>query len=251
MTDFKIGQRWISNAEPELGVGYVIQTDERVVRLVFELAGEERAYALRQAPLTRVRFNPGDVVATRDEIRIKIRSVSDRGGIYVYHGDYAGTETVIMETELDPNLRFSKPEDRLLARQVDENHWFNLRYHSLLHRARLAGAQSRGLYGPRVAPIPHQLYIAAEVATRFAPRVLLADEVGLGKTIEAGLIIHEQLHTGRAARVLVIVPPALTFQWFVEMIRRFNLTFTVMDEARCEQITFDNLPEEFNPFDAQ
>jgi ATP-dependent helicase HepA len=44
--------------------------------------------------------------------------------------------------------------------------------------------------------IPHQLYIAHEVGKRFAPRVLLADEVGLGKTIEAGLIIHQQLKTG-------------------------------------------------------
>ena len=85
------------------------------------------------------------------------------------------------------------------------------------------------LFGPRVALIPHQLYISHEVASRFSPRVLLADEVGLGKTIEAGLIVHQQLQTGRASRVLIIVPKALTFQWFVEMIRRFNLQLTILD----------------------
>jgi len=62
---------------------------------------------------------------------------------------------------------------------------------------------------------------------------LLADEVGLGKTIEAGLIIHQQLITGRASRVLIVVPDSLVHQWLVEMLRRFNLFFTIIDEERC------------------
>lgn len=249
MSDFKIGQKWISNAEPELGMGRVIRLEDRTVSLFFDAAKEERNYARAQAPLTRVRFNPGDQVMTQDGITLTITSVVDRDGIHVYHGDYQGTNTAVVETELDANVRFSKPEDRLFTHQVDENEWFNLRYHSRIHLSRLAQSANRGLYGPRVSPIPHQLYIANEVATRFAPRVLLADEVGLGKTIEAGLIIHQQLQTGRAGRVLVIVPPALTFQWFVEMVRRFNLTFTVMDEARCQQIMADNMPEQDPEFD--
>ncbi len=59
------------------------------------------------------------------------------------------------------------------------------------------------MVGSRVGLIPHQLYIAHEVGQRFAARVLLADEVGLGKTIEAGLIIHQQLKTGRSERILI------------------------------------------------
>jgi ATP-dependent helicase HepA len=262
MPDFKIGQKWISNAEPELGMGRVTAAGERVVSLFFDMADEERAYARQQAPLTRVKFNPGDKIATRDDIAVTVKSVVEQNGIFIYHGTYQGTDTAIPETELDPNIRFSKPEDRLFTRQIDDNRWFNLRYHSLDHLSHLAESRSRGLYGPRVSLIPHQLYIAHEVATRFAPRVLLADEVGLGKTIEAGLIVHQQLQTGRSRRVLVIVPPALVFQWFVEMIRRFNLQFIVMDEERCQQIMADNMPEEdeaaetdtgetFNPFDAQ
>ncbi len=258
MTDFKIGQKWISNAEPELGMGRVLRLEHRTVSLFFDAAAEERNYARAQAPLTRVKFNPGDRIATQDEITITVTRVVDKGGIFVYHGNYQGTNTAVMETELDANVRFSKPEDRLFTHQIDENHWFNLRYESRSMLARLSRADSRGLYGPRVALIPHQLYIGAEIASRFAPRVLLADEVGLGKTIEAGLILHQQLQTGRASRVLVVVPPALTFQWFVEMIRRFNLQFTVLDDDRCEQIVADNTPEDidndnlsFNPFEAQ
>ncbi len=256
MTVFRTGQKWISNAEPELGMGRVTAQSGRTLTLYFDAVEQERTYASQQAPLTRVRFNVGDEIVARDGVRIIVTSVLEQNDLLVYQGDYGGTSTAIMETDLDSNIRFSKPEDRLFTRQIDENHWFDLRYRARRHLARLAGSASRGLYGPRVAPVPHQLYIAAEVSRRFAPRVLLADEVGLGKTIEAGLIIHQQLISGRAGRVLVIVPPALTFQWFVEMIRRFNLQFAILDEERCLQIAADNQEEgeteaPFNPFEAQ
>lgn len=259
MTDFKPGQKWISSAEPDLGMGQVMRVEHRFVHCYFDQASEERTYASAQAPLIRVKFNPGDQVATRDGVLLTVNQVAERDGIYVYHGEYNGTNTAVMETELDPNVRFSKPEERLFTYQLDDNRWFDLRYQTLQHRADWAASSTRGLCGPRVSLVPHQLYIAAEVAGRYAPRVLLADEVGLGKTIEAGLIIHQQLQTGRAGRVLVIVPPALTFQWFVEMIRRFNLQFVVMDEERAQQIVADNTPEFEedddnvldNPFEAQ
>ncbi len=63
-----------------------------------------------------------------------------------------------------------------------------------------------GLRGQRTSLIPHQLNIAHDVGRRHAPRVLLADEVGLGKTIEAGMILHQQLLSGAAERVLIVVP---------------------------------------------
>ncbi|MEO2176993.1 MAG: RNA polymerase-associated protein RapA [bacterium] len=260
MAEYIVGQKWISNAEPELAMGRVIKLAHRTISVFFDISSEERTYARDQAPLSRVKFNPGDKIATQDGILITVKSVKEKDGIFIYHGDYLGTDTFVMETELDPNVRFSKPQDRLFTHQFDDNAWFNLRYDTWCHASRLANAKNRGLYGPRVSLVPHQMYIANEVAGRFAPRVLLADEVGLGKTIEAGLIVHQQLQTGRAARVLIIVPEALTFQWFVEMIRRFNLQFTVLDEERCQQIIADNteeavlendVPPPFNPFDAQ
>ena len=70
------------------------------------------------------------------------------------------------------------------------------------------------------------------MARRHAPRVLLADEVGLGKTIEAGLILHRMLLTGRAERALILVPPSLMHQWLVELLRRFALEVTLLDEQQ-------------------
>ncbi|EVU14532.1 DEAD/DEAH box helicase family protein, partial [Vibrio parahaemolyticus V-223/04] len=105
----------------------------------------------------------------------------------------------------------------------------------------------RGLCGMRAGLIPHQLYIAHEVGRRHAPRVLLADEVGLGKTIEAGMIIHQQVLSGRAERILIVVPETLQHQWLVEMMRRFNLHFSIFDEERC----IEAFADAENPFDTQ
>ena len=91
----------------------------------------------------------------------------------------------------------------------------------------------RGFVGGRIDLIPHQLYIAQEVTSRHAPRVMLSDEVGLGKTIEACLILHRLLLSGRANRILVLVPESLVHQWFVEMLRRFNVWLHIFDAERC------------------
>lgn len=102
-----------------------------------------------------------------------------------------------------------------------------------------------GLRGQRTNLIPHQLNIAHDVGRRHAPRVLLADEVGLGKTIEAGMILHQQLLSGAAERVLIIVPETLQHQWLVEMLRRFNLRFALFDDERYTEAQHDA----YNPFE--
>jgi ATP-dependent helicase HepA len=129
-----------------------------------------------------------------------------------------------------------------MSGRLDPDHWFDLRWRTWRQGMREADSRVRGLVGARVGLIPHQLEIAAEVARRDAPRVLLADEVGLGKTIEAGLILHRMLLTGRAQRVLVVTPEPLLHQWLVEMRRRFNLRFALFDRERFESIS------ESNPF---
>ena len=101
MTEFRIGQKWISNAEPELGMGRITGIEGRAVHLVFDLPREQRTYAISEPPLTRVRFNTGDEVRTLDDVVITITRVSVEEGILIYHGDYLGTRTAVIETELD------------------------------------------------------------------------------------------------------------------------------------------------------
>ena len=239
---FHPGQRWISESEPELGMGSVQHVTARTVKVVFAASDETREYARDNAPLRRVRFRVGDAIKNHDGDSLIVKSVADRNGLIFYRTE--GQE--LCEIELSDAISFNKPEERLLVGQLDPTEVFDLRVAALGHQHRRRKSAVRGFVGGRIELIPHQLYIAAEVAGRMVPRVLLADEVGLGKTIEACLILHRLILTNRAQRVLILVPDSLVHQWFVELLRRFNLWFHIFDEDRCDAIETAN--PETNPF---
>jgi len=238
---FAVGQRWISEAEPDLGLGTVEAVDGRQVRIAFAASGQTRNYAAHNAPLGRVRLAPDDRVEDRTGRQLTVVAVEERDGLLAYQcADAAQQAVVLPEQALSDHLRLNRPQDRLLARRIDADVWFTLRYQAWLQTAALWRSPVFGLQGPRIDLIPHQLYIASEVASRAAPRVLLADEVGLGKTIEAGIILHRLILTERVQRVLVLLPDALVNQWLVEMLRRFNLPFAVFDRERFVESDAEN-----------
>lgn len=252
---FQVGQRWISDSESDQGLGTVTGVEHRFVNIVFTATGESRKYAKDNAPLTRVIFNKDDLIPSHEGWSLKVISHSEAQGIISYEGIRQDTneQIILKEVMIDHFIKFNKPHDRLLNSQVDRLDWFRLRKDCLQHQYQQQQSDLTGLTGGRVSLIPHQLYIADEVGNRFAPRVLLADEVGLGKTIEAGLIIHQQLVTGRAKRILIIVPESLMHQWLVEMLRRFNLNFSIFDNERCVETSQDNYVDgkKANPFSSE
>ena len=79
-------------------------------------------------------------------------------------------------------------------------------------------------------------------------RWLLADEVGLGKTVEAGLILNRLVHTGRVERCLVVAPETLTVQWLGELWRKYHQVFVLLDDERLADVARD-FGADFNPFD--
>jgi len=235
--DFIPGQRCISDAESQMGLGTILKVEHRTVTVVFIASGDTRTYAKATAPLTRVEFVVGDTVRTQHGVSVTVDEVVEQQGLLTYIGkDDAGNTHEVAEAELDNFLQLNRPSERLFNGQIDKHKWFELRYQTLQALNRLGHSELYGLVGCRTSLIPHQLYIAHEVANRYAPRVLLADEVGLGKTIEAGLILHHQLLTERAHRVLIVVPETLVHQWLVEMLRRFNLHFRIFDEDRLDSL---------------
>ncbi len=240
MTEFAPGQRWLSENETELGLGIIQDVDHRIVSVFFPATDDSRSYARNNAPLSRMTYQTGEQIETVNGDILTVKKVENLNNILVYMAQEKenGDELIpVPETQLDHHLQLNKASDRLFSGQVDSKRWFELRYAAMKAKERQQRSQINGLQGPRVDLIPHQLYIASEVGERFAPRVLLADEVGLGKTIEAGMIIHQQLLSCRAQRVLIVVPQPLVNQWFIEMFRRFNLHFSIFDQERVESLT--------------
>ena len=247
---FAIGQRWLSDTESELGLGLVIDVDARTVHILFPKSDETRIYAQHSAPLSRIVFAVGDEIVDQEGRYWQVERLEEHAGTIRYHvtgeQDNQVINKVLNETRLAAHVQLSKPLERLLAGQLDHKEWYDLRVQALNLQADWYVSPLRGLLGARVGLIAHQLYIAKEVGSRFAPRVLLADEVGLGKTIEAGLIIHQQILTGRSERVLILVPDSLQYQWLIEMRRRFNLDFSIFDLARTASIREHDAQQ--NPF---
>ncbi len=236
------GQRCVSEREPELGLGVVASVEGGRIEVSFPATNERRIYAAATPVLKRVMFRVGESVVGRSGASLVIESVEEECGLLVY----AGAGTRMREDEISDVTSVNAPVERLLAGQADPNDVFDLRWLALVMRERLRSSPVRGFLGGRIDLLPHQFFILNEVASRQLPRVLLADEVGLGKTIEACLILHRLLEVGKVKRALILVPESLVHQWFVELLRRFNLWFTIIDEARCAEL--ESRTPEANPF---
>ncbi|WP_226642496.1 DEAD/DEAH box helicase [Mesobacillus subterraneus] len=76
---------------------------------------------------------------------------------------------------------------------------------------------------PELTPLPHQLEVAKQVVENMNGKAILADEVGLGKTIEAGLILKEYMIRGLVKKVLILVPASLVSQWAMELNTKFHI----------------------------
>lgn len=221
---FVAGQRWNSLTEPELGLGVVELVEDRQVVVRYPARDVVRRYGIEDAPLMRVRLAQGQIARPRDGAEFRIEQVEEIDSLLLYHG--AGQ--TLTETCLDADLDVASPENRLRMGQVDDYRLFDLRQEALTIRHQMLASPARGFLGASIKLFDHQLSIARDVCDRHRVRVLLADEVGLGKTIEALLILHRMLLTGRVERALVMVPPALVHQWLAEAYLRFNLVLRVL-----------------------
>ncbi len=137
--------------------------------------------------MTRVMFNLGDTITSHDGWQMQVEEVKEENGLLTYIGTRLDTEesgVALREVFLDSKLVFSKPQDRLFAGQIDRMDRFALRYRARKYSSEQFRMPYSGLRGQRTSLIPHQLNIAHDVGRRHAPRVLLADEVGLGKPLK-------------------------------------------------------------------
>lgn len=229
---WKAKQRVLSRTEPELGCGIVRETSSSWVDIYFPLKDESRRYGHNTAPIQRYALTAGQTFYPAAGEPKEVTEVKNEDGILTYitiDGEEFG------EWLMDHNIHDQGTLEQLYGGQISHHNTYELRREAWSIRSEFNSSPVNGLVGPRVSPLSHQLFIAEEVVSRPSPRVLLADEVGLGKTIEAGLIMSALKHRGRADRILIVVPEALIFQWVHEIYRKFNLLFSVLDEERIKE----------------
>jgi hypothetical protein len=228
---------------PDLGPGRVEQVDGRRIVVWFPAADTRLTLAaddnaLRAMPLRagqKARLEGEEEPVVLDEVGAETTRLADG--------------RVVTSTLLWPLAAPDDPVDRLGALQTDRAASFRNRLDGLL-LAEVRQARGLGSFlGGRIAIFPHQLHVAERATASDPVRWLLADEVGLGKTIEACLILSRLLRGDRADRALVVAPATLTVQWLGELYRKFHQTFVLLDRRRREDVAKEH-GEGFNPFEA-
>ncbi|MCX4438938.1 MULTISPECIES: DISARM system SNF2-like helicase DrmD [Streptomyces] len=194
------------------------------------LPGDGELVEVRGQSWVVARVEPAPPTSGRAATLVHLQSVAD--------GRFGDTLSVIWEVEPGRRIldRGSLPDASTgqydppsrLAAFLDAVRW-----------SAVASADVKTLQAPfrsGVAVEPYQLEPVSRAVG--APRVnlLLADDVGLGKTIEAGLVVQELLLRGRARRVMVICPAGLTLKWRDELAEKFGLDFTIVDAEHCARL---------------
>lgn len=177
-------------------------------------------------------FEPGTAVLVRatGEAGVVIRTagtdtldVALPGGVRLLHVD-------------DVEAAAPEPSQLLLDGRFGDPTSYGLRLQSLYLQHAYRFDPLSGLSNARIEPQFHQVFVAWRVTQKLQPRMILSDEVGLGKTIEAGLIIKELRARGLANRVLIVCPASLQLQWQQELKTKFNEAFEVIDSAALKYL---------------
>ena len=238
---------------PHAGFGVVTATDNRRVTVVWDSVTEEtRQFSLHDNPLLRVNLLQGTQARRKSTNELVIIQSNLNGTTpakdCLVISEAGGTKREnIPEADLrpepvnEPAERFKSGQvgatDKYLLRQV-ASHYLNLHLHDDL----VSLGQSQ------VDIQPHQVSVVHRATREFPHRFLLCDETGLGKTIEAGMIIKELRARGGAQRVLIICPANLVQQWQGEMRAKFNEEFAVLNRQTVEFLRNDQAFTG-NPFD--
>ena len=147
-------------------------------------------------------------------------------------------QTVTRHLNISELRPIKPPQERMRDGEYDDSWRFDLRTRA----ARLLVCNRDGQLGnARTDLLPHQISVAHKVVSSPRRRYLIADEVGLGKTVETGMILYALRQRGQANRVLIVPPAGLTLQWQEEMEDKFSLEFAVYREDVNGPLAFDQI----------
>jgi superfamily II DNA or RNA helicase len=150
---------------------------------------------------------------------------------------FPSSRRIVPETDL---LLVPDPKKMVNQRCLGPRIEFVLKANALFLRSMYAKGQMASLVGSRVVLMPHQVFAAHRACDGVVSRLLLADEVGLGKTIEAGLVLKELKARGSVRRTLIVTPASLTKQWIGELHSKFNEDLTEFSASRVNLLREEN-----------
>ncbi len=244
MATWHPGDRLTHRGNPELGPGRVLALHGRRIEVQFPEAATTLVFAADADALVRFTPAPGGRARLPASGEVVTLAAPENGGAAWLLAD--GRR--VSADDLWPPPPEASPWSRLARGETDAFEDFQNRLDAL-HLERLRQAAGLGSFlGGRIRLFPHQLYVAERATASDPVRWLLADEVGLGKTVEACLILNRLVHTGRAERVLVVAPETLTVQWLGELWRKHHQVFALLDDQRLGDVARDH-GADFNPFD--
>jgi len=232
-----VGMKIVHRAQPSWGVGEILEVVEGGRFLLVRFSGRNGPpcqVSAKDPAVVRFCYACGDEVALLDgEAARVVERTNTVSPLYRYCVERSdGRQETISEVEIVPKAPSAGALEILAGGGGGKAASFGLRDRAvrldLERRADALGA----LVGSRVMPKPHQVAVVQRVLSARTPRFVLADEVGLGKTIEAGMVYAALAQTGVAKRVLVVAPSHLTVQWLAELFHKFHSMFTLLDAER-------------------
>jgi ATP-dependent helicase HepA len=222
--------------QPDWGIGHLVKLQEAGSKALVLFPGREGPVLVstKQGALVPWQLKPGDAVRT------------SKGGSAVIAGEMEGGRGLrryVLKLENGEEDEWPESEIRVAPPTPDsltmlrEGRAGDARNFLLRRRALMLDDERRcdalgALFASRVMIKPHQVGVVQRVLSAPRPRFILADEVGLGKTIEAGMIFSALRLSGLVRRVLVVAPSHLTVQWLAELFHKFNQLFTLLDLDR-------------------
>jgi ATP-dependent helicase HepA len=243
---WKPGQLLLHRFNPDLGPGRILAVSGRSLKVEFPLKNKTLLLAADPTALDLLTIEVGTrvrpVAGGPEGLVARILSGAGVEGFSLADGRVFETGELLPVPDEDPL-------ERLVRGDVDSRGAFKNRVDGLA-LAELREADGLGSFlGGRIRLFPHQLYVAERATAADPVRWLLADEVGLGKTVEACLIMNHLLRTGRVERTLVVAPETLVVQWLGELWRKYHQVFVLLDAQRRKDVVKE-YGKGFNPFDA-
>ena len=228
--------------------GVITERDDRMIHVRWDNAGPPSQFAISSPPLTRVDLQVQrqvELISSGETAAVLNAVASDTPAWECFVASNGGKTINVPEADLRP-VAMIDPVDRFNANLIGSMKQYRLQEVTRWYRAMHLYDELVSLGQVGVDIKPHQVAVVHKVVSNYPHRFLLCDEVGLGKTIEAGMVLKELRAREGAPRVLAIVPPSILRQWQFEMKTKFNEVFSVLNTDTVRYL--ENQGHSDNPF---